>query len=42
MHFGRRLRSIQEKDSGKPTKDCAMKAKSGIIKRFIEYIRAWA
>jgi hypothetical protein len=38
--FDRKQKHIHGKDFGKPTTDCAMKAKNGIIKRFTEYIRA--
>jgi hypothetical protein len=39
MHFGRRLRNIPGKDSGKPTIGCAMKAKNGTTKKCIGYTR---
>jgi hypothetical protein len=40
MLFGRKQKNIQERDSGKPTTGCVMRAKNGIIKRFIESTKA--
>jgi hypothetical protein len=41
MSFGKKLRSIQEKGSGKPTIGCAMRVRSGTTKGYTEYTRVW-